>query len=140
MYHVLEGIPFNIASMMVTYIGEATEKNRFSLSYSMVPNLLFRESGIDIPEGELVKNLRHTDYCNEATLHRMRYKKEESSWVRSHPTKQSTFIIQNDLSSSTTQISKSQLSFDTQILEYFEALVNDTPSYSTNVQIILELL
>ena len=61
--------------MMITYIGEATRKNRFSLSYGMVLTLLFRESGIDIPEGESVKNLRHTDYCNEATLHRMGYKK-----------------------------------------------------------------
>ena len=70
MYHVLEGIPFNMASTIVTYIVEATRKNRFGLPYGMVLTLLFRESGIDIPKGESVKNLRHTDYCNEASLYR----------------------------------------------------------------------
>ena len=74
-YHVLEGIPFNMASMMVTYIGEATKKNRFNLPYGMVLTLPFRESSLYIHEGESVKNLRHTDYGNEATIYRMGYKK-----------------------------------------------------------------
>ena len=75
MYHVLEGIPFNMASMMVTYIGKATDRNRFGLPYGMVLILLFRESGLDIPEDKSVKKLRHTNYYNDATLHRMGYKK-----------------------------------------------------------------
>ena len=73
MYHVLEGIPFNMTFMMVTYIGEATEKNRFSFLNGMVFILLFRESELDIPKGESVKERRHIDYCNEVTLHRMGY-------------------------------------------------------------------
>ena len=75
MYHVLKAIPFNMASMMVTYIGESIRKNMFNLPYGMVFILLLRESGLDIPEGESIKELRHTDYYNEATLHRMEYKK-----------------------------------------------------------------
>ena len=55
MYHVLEAISFNMASMMVTYIGEATGKNRFSLPYGMVFTLLFRELVISIPTDELVR-------------------------------------------------------------------------------------
>ena len=74
-YHILEGIPFNMASTMVTYIGEAIDKNRFSLSYGMVFTLLFRELGLSIPTDEPIRELRNTDYYNKATLHRMGYKK-----------------------------------------------------------------
>ena len=59
MYHVLEAISFNMASMIVTYIGEATSKNRFSFSYGMVFTLLFRKLGISIPADESIRELRH---------------------------------------------------------------------------------
>ena len=42
MYHIIDEIPFNFLKMLITYIGEATEKNRFSLPYDMVFTLLFR--------------------------------------------------------------------------------------------------
>ena len=135
MYHVLEGIPFNMAFMMVTYIGEATEKNRFSLSYSMEFILLFRESKLDIPESESVKELRHTDYCNEATLHRMRYSKQKTSWVRIHPTKKSTFTIETDL------LNSSQPATLIPAPSKTPTPVNNTPQpFNTNVQITSEHL
>ena len=118
-----------MTSMIVTYIGEATEKNRFSLPYGMVLTLLFRELGLDIPEDESVKELRHSDYCNDATLHKIGYKKQESTWVRIHLTKQSTFITQNDLPSSTAPIPELQPCFDTQIPESSETPVPNVPQY-----------
>ena len=64
-----------MASMMVTYIGEATGKNRFSLPYGMVFILLFRKLGLGIPEDELAKKLWHTNFYIDKTLHRMGYSK-----------------------------------------------------------------
>ena len=87
MYHILETIFFNMASMMVTYIGEATDKNRFSLPYGMLFTLLFRKLGLGILEDESVKKLRHSNFYNEGTLHRMGYSKQETVWVRTHPSR-----------------------------------------------------
>ena len=54
-----------MASMMVTYIGEAIDKNRFGLPYGMVFTLLFWKLGLSIPVDESVRELRHTDFYNE---------------------------------------------------------------------------
>ena len=75
MYHVLETILFNMAFMMVTYIGEAIGKNRFSLLYTMVFTLLFRKLGLGILTNESIREFRHTGFYNEGTLHRMGYSK-----------------------------------------------------------------
>ena len=89
-----------MASMMVTYIGEAISKNRFSLSYGMVFTLFFRKLGLSIPADESVRKLKHTDFCNKETLDRMGYSKKETIWVRTHPPKQSTSTTDTNLPSS----------------------------------------
>ena len=135
MYHVLEAIPFNMASMMVTYIGEATGKNKFSLPYGMVFTLLFRKLGLSIPTDESVKELRHTDFYNEETLHRMGYSKQKIIWVRTHPPKQSTSTTHTNLPSSTESATLIPDPSETLIPIHNTPQQFDTLPSSTNVQI-----
>ena len=135
MYHVLKAIPFNMASMMVTYIGEATSKNRFSLSYGIVFTLFFRKLGISIPTNESVRELRHTNLYNEGTLYRVGYSKQEILWVKTHAYKQSTFTIHTDLPSSTEPATLIPDSSETLILVYNISQQSDSLPTQTNVQI-----
>ena len=133
MYHVLEAISFNMASMMVTYIGEATSKNRFSPSYGMVFTLLFRDLGLSILVDESVRELRHTNFYNEITLHRMGYSKQKTIWVRTHPTKQSTSTIETNPPSSTEPATLIPALSETPTPVYTTFQSSDTLFSSTNV-------
>ena len=126
--------------MMVTYLGKATKKIRFSLPYGMVFTLLFRESGLGIPEDNLVKELRYTDFYNEGTLHRMGHSKQETVWVRTHPFRQSTFTIHLDIPSSTALVTEISSFFETPILVSDNPQRSDSLPTQSNIQLTSDQL
>ena len=81
-YHVLETIPFNMVSMMVTYIGEAISQTKMNISYRMAFTKIFRKYGIRISNNEPKDVLKHSDFYTLGILARMSYKKEERKWTR----------------------------------------------------------
>ena len=129
-----------MASMMVTYIGEATSKNRFGLPYGMVFTLVFRKLGLSILTDESIRELRHTNFYNEETLHRMGYSKQETFWVRTHPSKQSTSIIHTELPSSTELDTEIPFSFETQIPVHNIPQQSDSLPTQTIIQITFDQL
>lgn len=77
---ILNGYPLNLLGMMISYMGEASSRKKFSLPYDMVLTLIFREQGVEILENEPKRLLRQTDYCNEHTLRQMGYRKIDGVW------------------------------------------------------------
>ena len=68
MHSIIARIPINLPQMIVSYMCEATSKAQSSLSYRMLLTLIFRKFGVDIPNDEPKKLLRHADEYNERSL------------------------------------------------------------------------
>lgn len=69
----------NLHGMMIWYMAKAASKKKATLSYGMILTKVFQSQGVSILDNEPKKTLRHTDYYNKATLHRMSFIKVDGN-------------------------------------------------------------
>ena len=60
----------------------------------MILTRVFQSQGVTILDNEPKKSLRHTDYYNKATLHRMGFSKIHGSWIRKGSKSESTADVE----------------------------------------------
>ncbi|KAG1334271.1 putative Patatin [Cocos nucifera] len=80
---LVDGTSMNLPFMMIEHIKSAAgrSKEKTCLPYDMVFILLFTDAGID-SNGEDSKSFTYTDYYTIQSLHRMKFGKKNSVWIR----------------------------------------------------------
>ena len=75
MFHLIQGTPMNLPSMMLQHIKDMANRSKACLPNGMVFTLIFMDSQV-ILEGEDFKRLVHTNHFNIKSLHRMKIHKK----------------------------------------------------------------
>ena len=81
MTSLIERRPVDIPALMLSQMHDAATQRRHCLPYGMALTRLFRACGVSL-EGEIPKEILHTDVYDERSLHRMGFRMVGGRWVR----------------------------------------------------------
>lgn len=81
MYYLIQGVPLNLPSLILTQMRDEVGRAKMCLPYGMTLTSVFREVGVSF-EDEVTHGLIYSDTYSERSLHRMGYRKSDGRWTR----------------------------------------------------------
>ncbi|EEF43327.1 conserved hypothetical protein [Ricinus communis] len=122
MWHILNGMDFNLPFVLLSHMVACSEKKNAYLPYGMMLTLIFKHFKVSLEEEEC-KELKSSDIYSEVTLRKMGYVKSEKGWFL----KKDKAVAHPILSQENLNVSEIQDSPATQLSLAISAPANSLP-------------